>query len=203
MESLTEIRETKIIYDELLFDYLDRLKTKYKLTNGHNCSHTERFFYQLWEDTDTFIQNTYGLKSNHADKFSLIVALLSDYRSFDKWEDVINDDWTFYDFPNAHGGRCCCNHRIHNAYVMKNTNTGMSVIVGSECVKSRMITNTALQTKREAAVKRANKRRRVEKAEAEEMSQQDDVMRVTLFEAMSYPHAKVNWGRWRGTEITA
>tara|TARA_R110001606_G_scaffold371133_1_gene527834 strand:+ start:2894 stop:3502 length:609 start_codon:yes stop_codon:yes gene_type:complete len=196
-----DIRKTQIVYDETLFIFLDHLRAKYKLGKGQDCSYTERFFKQLWDETESYTQDNYRETSNQADKFSLIVALLSPYRSFDRWEDVINDDWSAAHYNNPHSQHCCCKHLIHNAYKMTNKKTGMSVIVGSSCVTSRMITNKSLQLNIEALVAQTRKKKKTEKKIRDEHDRQDIITKTSLDRAQSYPHSKVNWGRWRGVRV--
>lgn len=196
-----DIRKTQIIYDDALFIFLDHLRAKYKLVNGQDCSYTERFFIQLWDETEVYTQTKYNKKSNQADKFSLIIALLSPYRTFERWEDVINDDWSAAEYNNPHDQHCCCKHKIYNAYKMTNRKTQMSVIVGSSCVTSRMITNKGLVLDMEALVAETAKRKRQQKKTAELREQQDIITISTASQALSYPHGKVNWQRWRGIMV--
>tara|TARA_R110002033_G_scaffold121160_1_gene164187 strand:- start:450 stop:644 length:195 start_codon:yes stop_codon:yes gene_type:complete len=64
-----------------------------------------------------------------------------------------------------------------------------------------MITNKSLQLNIEALVAQTRKKKKTEKKIRDEHDRQDIITKTSLDRAQSYPHSKVNWGRWRGVRV--
>lgn len=167
-------KKTTIEYDDTLIKFLDYITEKHNIKNYSELGFSESSFISLWSDIKTNIpllnhSRPCGNDTIKPNNFAIFMALISDYRNINCWEDVMKHDYIFREGEEFHGSFCCCNHTITNVCVITNKITHKRVVVGNDCVRSTMIHNPAIQEKCKAIKSRATQRARKKAAERKKL----------------------------------
>tara|TARA_Y100000591_G_scaffold139303_1_gene119641 strand:- start:390 stop:1025 length:636 start_codon:yes stop_codon:yes gene_type:complete len=173
------VNETSIIYDEKLFTFLDKIEKLFDTDHLGSTGYSERVYREIRGFISTNIYDLNHTKNPHCnnkDFFAIFIALISDYRNYNEWEELINACYKMEDVPDHEHEHvsnltCCCGHNITNVYSIQNKSTSKKVIVGCDCVKKNMITNEDVQNQVKNIKKNKNKRRKKIKESKEKYNQ--------------------------------
>lgn len=167
-----DVNITTIKYDNTLFYFLDLLQIKYNLNKLGSINYVKSAF----DDIRNFIhKNTHLLnytsqdnKSHNKNYFAIFIALISDYRNYNNWEELMIHCYKMEEIPeNSYDNdisiTCCCGQHISNIHSIQNTLTGKKVIVGCHCVQKNMILNEDIQRQCKKIINRRNKKLKIYK----------------------------------------
>lgn len=182
MELNPSVNITNIKYDEALktlFDkaheelkteisYLNILSQQYPAIQKSQDTIREWFHGHMGDlnycETNTKKKNALSKPNAYA----LMVGLISDYHTHNKWEDVMKD-FTNISFcektkrvfqvvelgeVDEQGYVCACGKTIHYLFTIETDKTNLKLVIGSSCIKKILIHNQVLTDKFQKAMKK-------------------------------------------------